>query len=107
RVVGLDVIPLEELGRPRVDVICRISGFFRDAFPHVIELLDQAVELVSGLEEADEDNAVRAHRRRDRDALVAGGAEEAAAWREAGFRVFGSPPGTYGAGILQLIDDRQ
>jgi len=45
RVTGLEVIPEAELGRPRVDVVLRISGFFRDAFPHVIALLDEAVEL--------------------------------------------------------------
>lgn len=45
RVIGLELIPIEELGRPRVDVTLRISGFFRDAFPHVIELLDDAFSL--------------------------------------------------------------
>ncbi|MCS6940033.1 MAG: cobaltochelatase subunit CobN, partial [Roseiflexus sp.] len=44
RVTGIDVVPLEELGRPRIDVVCRISGFFRDAFPHLIALIDQAVQ---------------------------------------------------------------
>jgi cobaltochelatase CobN len=47
RVVGLEVIPEAELGRPRVDVTLRISGFFRDAFPHLVALLDDAVKLVS------------------------------------------------------------
>ncbi len=107
RVVGLEVIPLEELGRPRIDVVCRISGFFRDAFPHAIALLDEAVELVSNLDELPEDNVVRRNRLRDQQRIVAGGATEEQAWREAGYRVFGSPPGTYGAGILPLIDDRQ
>ena len=107
RVVGLEVIPLEELGRPRIDVVCRISGFFRDAFPHAIALLDEAVELVSNLDESPEDNVVRRNRLRDQQRIVQGGATEEQAWREAGYRVFGSPPGTYGAGILPLIDDRQ
>ena len=107
RVVGLEVIPLTELGRPRVDVVCRISGFFRDAFPHVIALLDEAIELVTALDEPPEANPVRAHRIEARDALQRAGASAEAAWREAGYRVFGSPPGTYGAGILQLIDEGQ
>ena len=47
RVTGLEVIPLEQLGRPRVDVTLRISGFFRDAFPHLVALLDDAVRLVT------------------------------------------------------------
>jgi cobaltochelatase CobN len=45
RVTGVELIPEEELGRPRVDVTLRISGFFRDAFPHVIALVDDAVRL--------------------------------------------------------------
>ncbi len=107
RVVGLEVIPIEELGRPRVDVVCRISGFFRDAFPHVIALLDEAVELVSALDEPAAANPLRAHRLQARDALLRAGASADEAWQQAGYRVFGSPPGTYGAGILQLIDERQ
>ena len=107
RVVGLDVIPLAELGRPRVDVVCRISGFFRDAFPHVIALLDEAIDLVTALDEPTEANPVRAHRIEAQRALQDAGASADEAWQQAGYRVFGSPPGTYGAGILQLIDERQ
>ena len=107
RVVGLEVIPLAELGRPRVDVVCRISGFFRDAFPHVIALLDEAIELVSALDEPADANPVRAHRLAAQQALEDAGATAEDAWQQAGYRVFGSPPGTYGAGILQLIDERQ
>ena len=107
RVVGLEVIPLEELGRPRIDVVCRISGFFRDAFPHAIAILDDAVALVSGLDEVPEANFVRRNRLRDQQRLVEDGVAPDEAWRAAGYRVFGSPPGTYGAGILPLIDERQ
>ncbi|MEU5429870.1 cobaltochelatase subunit CobN [Streptomyces olivoreticuli] len=98
RVGGLEPIPLEELGRPRIDVTLRISGFFRDAFPHVIGLLDDAVRLAAALEEPAEDNFVRAHTQAD---LAAHGDE-----RRATTRIFGSRPGTYGAGLLQLIDSR-
>ncbi len=59
---GLEVIGLAELGRPRIDVVVRISGFFRDAFPHVVTLLDDAVTLVAGLDEDPADNLVRAAR---------------------------------------------
>lgn len=96
RVSGLDVVPLAELGRPRIDVTVRISGFFRDAFPHVVYLMDDAVRMVAALEESDEDNYVRAHVRSDMD----GHADE----RRATTRVFGSKPGSYGAGLLPLID---
>ncbi|MFF7675399.1 cobaltochelatase subunit CobN [Actinacidiphila glaucinigra] len=98
RVTGVEAVPAQELGRPRVDVTLRISGFFRDAFPHVVGLLDDAVRLVAGLEEPDEANFVRAHTRAD---LAAHGDE-----RRATTRIFGSRPGTYGAGLLQLIDSR-
>ncbi|MEU5210778.1 cobaltochelatase subunit CobN [Streptomyces sp. NPDC020742] len=98
RVTGLEPIALAELGRPRIDVTLRISGFFRDAFPHVIGLLDDAVRLAASLDEPDEDNFVRAHAQAD---LAAHGDE-----RRATTRIFGSRPGTYGAGLLQLIDSR-
>ncbi|MCZ0994518.1 cobaltochelatase subunit CobN [Streptomyces noursei] len=98
RVTGLEAIPLDELGRPRVDVTLRISGFFRDAFPHVIGLLDDAVRLAAGLDEPADRNFVRAHSQAD---LAAHGDE-----RRATTRIFGSRPGTYGAGLLQLIDSR-
>ncbi|WP_405832584.1 MULTISPECIES: cobaltochelatase subunit CobN [unclassified Streptomyces] len=98
RVTGLEPIPLDELGRPRIDVTLRISGFFRDAFPHVIGLLDDAVRLAASLEEPAESNFIRAHAQAD---LAVHGDE-----RKATTRIFGSRPGTYGAGILQLIDSR-
>jgi cobaltochelatase CobN len=98
RVIDLEVIPLAELGRPRIDVTVRISGFFRDAFPHVVTMLDDAVRLVAALDEPDEDNYVRAHVQAD----LADNVDE----RRATTRIFGSKPGTYGAGLLQLIDSR-
>ncbi|WP_159327658.1 cobaltochelatase subunit CobN [Streptomyces tendae] len=98
RVTGLEPIPREELGRPRIDVTLRISGFFRDAFPHTIGLLDDAVRLAASLEEPAEVNRVRAHVQAD---LADHGDE-----RRATTRIFGSRPGTYGAGLLQLIDSR-
>ncbi|MBF6170555.1 cobaltochelatase subunit CobN [Nocardia blacklockiae] len=98
RVTGLEPIPVAELGRPRIDVTVRISGFFRDAFPHVLALLDDAVRMVAALDEPDESNYVRAHTRSD----LAGHGDE----RRATTRIFGSKPGTYGAGLLQLIDSK-
>ena len=98
RVTGLEPVPHEELGRPRIDVTLRISGFFRDAFPHTVGLLDDAVRLVAGLDEPPEHNHVRAHAQAD---LAEHGDE-----RRATTRIFGSRPGTYGAGLLQLIDSR-
>ncbi len=96
RVSDLHVVPLEELGRPRIDVTVRISGFFRDAFPHVVTMLDDAVQLVAALDEPLDQNYVRAHAQAD---LAEHGDE-----RRATTRIFGSKPGSYGAGILQLVE---
>ena len=90
RVTGLEAIAAAELGRPRIDVTLRISGFFRDAFPHAIGLLDDAVRLAASLDEPAEHNHVRAHAQAD---LAEHGDE-----RRATTRIFGSRPGTYGAG---------
>ena len=96
RVDDLEVIPIEELGRPRIDVTVRISGFFRDAFPHVLAMLDDAVQKVAALDEPPEQNYVRAHARAD---LAEHGDE-----RRSTTRIFGSKPGSYGAGILQVME---
>lgn len=104
RVTGIDVVPLEELGRPRIDVVCRISGFFRDAFPHLIALIDQAVQAVVALDEPPDQNFPRKHALEAAKALQSAGRSEAEAQREATYRIFGSKPGSYGAGILPLID---
>jgi cobaltochelatase CobN len=98
RVSGIEPITLDELGRPRIDVTVRISGFFRDAFPHVVALMDDAVRLVAGLDEPAEQNFVRAHAQAD---LAEHGDE-----RRATTRIFGSKPGAYGAGILPLLESR-
>ena len=96
RVVGMEAISLQELGRPRIDVTVRISGFFRDAFPHVIAMLDDAVKLVVDLDEPDEQNFPRANARKDE-------AEHGDA-RRSRTRIFGSKPGSYGAGLLQAME---
>jgi len=98
RISSLEPIPLDELGRPRIDVTVRISGFFRDAFPHVVTMLDDAVHVVATLDEPAERNYVRAHAQAD---LIVHGDE-----RRATTRIFGSKPGAYGAGLLPLIDAR-
>ncbi len=106
RVSGLEVIPLEDLGRPRIDVVCRISGFFRDAFPHLIALLDEAFSLVASLDEPTDRNYIRRHQLGERERLVDAGMLEEEAADLAAYRIFGCKPGTYGAGILPLIDER-
>ena len=118
RITGLEVIPLSELGRPRIDVTVRISGFFRDAFPNLIDLIDQAVQLVASLDESPEENMVLKHVLEDRandqaEKDSAGPSSDSSAENDSDpasnpslYRIFGSKPGTYGAGILAAIDER-
>ena len=98
RITALEPITLAELARPRIDVTVRISGFFRDAFPHVVTMLDDAVQLAAAQDEPAEENFVRAHVQAD---LADHGDE-----RRATTRIFGSKLGSYGAGLLPLIDTR-
>jgi len=104
RVVDFEILPVAILGRPRVDVTLRVSGFFRDAFPNLIDLFDQAVAAIAQLPEAPSDNP-----------LAAKVAAETAHWRQQGlaeeqaaarsrYRIFGSKPGAYGAGLQGLIE---
>ena len=104
RVLGVEVIPFAILGRPRIDVTVRISGFFRDAFPHLIQLIDAAVQAVTQCDEPPEQNYVRKHYLADLAAGIAAGLPEPEV--NARYRIFGSKPGAYGAGLLPLIDER-
>jgi cobaltochelatase CobN len=94
RVAGVEVIPSEELGRPRIDLTVRVSGITRDNFPNCVELLDEAVQTVAALDEPVEQNYVRKHTLAQLD-----GQSDAQAWRDATLRIFASRPGTYMAGV--------
>lgn len=105
RVCGLEVIPLEELKRPRVDVTSRISGMFRDSLPCVITLLDKAVLLAGSLEEPLDMNFVRKHILEDsRNLEETEHLPKEEAWRQAAYRVFGDALGCYGAGVAALLE---
>ena len=104
RVTGFEIITLAELGRPRVDVTLRVSGFFRDAFPQQMELFDRAVRAIGALEEPEEDNPIAAHMAEERQRLLAQGLDEKQAAHMAGWRIFGAEPGAYGAGLQALVD---
>ena len=105
RVTGYEIIPMAKMKRPRVDVTLRISGFFRDAFPDQIALFDRAARAVAALEEDEGDNPLAARARNEAAKLIAGGASPEDAARQASFRVFGSKPGAYGAGLQALMDE--
>lgn len=106
RVTGFEVLPASVLDRPRVDVTLRISGFFRDAFPGLIDLFDSAARAVAALDEPDDINPLAARTRAESERLQAAGADPDAARARAGARVFGSKPGAYGAGLQALIDEK-
>jgi cobaltochelatase CobN len=106
RVTGYEVMLLAKLGRPRVDVTLRISGFFRDAFPVQIELLDRAIRAVGALDEDNAENPIAARMRADAASLAHGGLDADAARHAAGIRIFGAKPGAYGAGLQALIDEK-
>jgi cobaltochelatase CobN len=106
RVLGFEILPASVLDRPRVDVTLRISGFFRDAFPNLIDLFDSAARAVAALDEAEEENPVVQRVQQDQARLAAAGAHAEEARALAACRVFGSKPGAYGAGLQALIDER-
>ena len=106
RVTGYEIMTQAQLGRPRVDVTLRISGFFRDAFPAQIELFDKAVRAIGALDETAQDNPIAARMRAETDALIGDGVDPGEAMHRSGFRIFGSKPGAYGAGLQALIDEK-
>ena len=106
RVERFEVLPLAQLGRPRVDVTLRVSGFFRDAFSNLIRLFDDAVQAVVDLDEPEEMNPLSARVWRESLTLQDSGLDEFEARKQAGWRVFGSKPGAYGAGVQNAIDQR-
>lgn len=106
RVTGFEIIPLPRLGRPRIDVTLRISGFFRDAFPAQIELFDKAIRAVGRLDEPEDENPIAARMRQETQNLTEAGVAAAEAEQVAGYRIFGAKPGAYGAGLQALIDER-
>jgi cobaltochelatase CobN len=105
RVTGFEIMPASVLGRPRVDVTLRVSGFFRDAFPGLIALFDSAVQAIAALDEDATVNPIAAAAAREEAALIETGVAPSDARRRARYRVFGSKPGAYGAGLQALIDD--
>jgi cobaltochelatase CobN len=106
RVTGFEILPLAKLGRPRVDLTLRISGFFRDAFPAQIELLDKVFRAVAQLDEPDGDNPMAARFRSECYGLARSGVSQDVAETLSGHRIFGAKPGAYGAGLQALIDEK-
>ena len=104
RVTDYEIVPLRDLGRPRVDVLCRVSGFFRDAFPELVSMLAAIPKRLANLDEPKEMNPIAARVKEDKASFISAGLQEDTAKRRAELRVFSSPPGCYGTGLLPLID---
>lgn len=106
RVVDFKVLSTQIMLRPRVDITLRVSGFFRDAFPNVMKLFDAAVQAIVDIEEPGNENLIQQHVKQRTEELISEGLSEQQARRQASYRVFGSKPGAYGAGLQGLIDER-
>ena len=106
RVIDFEILPLSILGRPRVDVTLRISGFFRDAFPNLIDLFDSAVNAVANLDEPADQNPLAAKVKEESTGWIESGLTLEQAEERSRYRVFGSKPSAYGAGLQGLIESQ-
>lgn len=106
RVIDFEILPVSALGRPRVDVTLRISGFFRDAFSNLIDLFARAVTAIAFLDEPPEDNPIAQHVKEETQFWLAAGLTNEQALARSLYRIFGSKPGAYGAGLQGLIESQ-
>ena len=106
RVVDFEILPLSAIGRPRVDVTLRISGFFRDAFPNLIDLFDSAVTAVAQLDESDDENPLSALATQEQTHWESQGLTSEDAQARSLYRIFGSKPSAYGAGLQGVIESQ-
>ena len=104
RVVDFEVLPASLLNRPRVDVTVRVSGFFRDSFPNIISLLNKVTQVVATLPESADINPLSASVQIEQQLLESQGIDAETAQKKASYRLFGSKPGAYGAGMQGLIE---
>lgn len=103
----LEIIPIQELGRPRVDVTVQMSGFLRDLFPNVIELIQKALEKVGSLKESVIDNPIISHAQKTYEQLLRNGYNESAAQELSLARVFGPDAAVYGTAVTGLIKTKE
>jgi cobaltochelatase CobN len=104
RVIDFEILPISLLNRPRIDVTVRISGFFRDSFPNLVQLMQEAIAAVSQLVEAEDDNPLAAQVSQDIQYWQKQGFSLDQAITRSTYRIFGSKPGAYGAGLQELIE---
>ncbi len=101
-----EIIPYEELKRPRVDVVINMCGFFRDMFPNLIDDLNRIFKMVAELEEPEEINFFKAHTERVFKELLQKGYSKDEAWDLSTARLFGPAESEYGTGISKLIETK-
>jgi cobaltochelatase CobN len=106
RVVDFEILSPAVLGRPRVDVTVRVSGFFRDSFPNILNLLNNITNAIASLEESPEINPLSAQVKKETEFWQQQGLDERSASTRASYRIFGSKPGAYGAGLQGLIESQ-
>ncbi|MDO5061792.1 MAG: cobaltochelatase subunit CobN [Peptostreptococcaceae bacterium] len=103
---SLRVIPIEELGRPRVDVTVNICGFFRDMFPNLLAELSEIIEQIIDREESLEDNPLKKHAQEIEAQLLEEGRPKDEARRLSRSRIFGPAEGEYGTGLTGLVESK-
>ena len=101
-----ELIPIEELGRPRIDVTINICGFFRDLFPNIIDNLDDLLHLVNEADETDGQNYMKANSKKLYAYLTDRGYDHDEAERLSVTRIFGPREGEYGTGITSIIETK-
>jgi len=106
RVVGFEILTPSSLGRPRIDVTVRVSGFFRDSFPSILHLLNSGINAVACQEEEEKINPLAAKVKTEREFWLSQGLGEKEAKLRATARIFGCKPGAYGAGLQGLIESQ-
>ena len=107
RPTSVQLIPLSELGRPRVDVLLSVTGSYRDQFPALMALIDQAVRLVAQADEAASANPVARHTEQVKQSLLQSGVAPAMAQTLAQARVFGNVAGDYGTGLSEAVQSNE
>ncbi|MGK7946389.1 MAG: cobaltochelatase subunit CobN [Microcystaceae cyanobacterium] len=104
RVIDFEILNPSVLGRPRIDVTVRVSGFFRDSFPNLIQLMQNCINAVAHQEEDPEINPLAAQVQTEQGLWQDQGLTKEQAQQRATYRIFGSKPGAYGAGLQGLIE---
>ena len=99
RLEGFDVVPLDELGRPRIDVTIRVSAITRDNFRNCMEFVDEVIQTIAALDEPLDSNFPRKHTIEKMGGVKDEADVDGERFRDAALRIFSARPGTYGSGV--------